>query len=301
MASMRAAVLAVVAILLAGACSDDPDRDSSGDTQAKPTTKPTTKPATSSATSPSDVLPATRIVVLGDSNASPTSCYRCSTFPQQVAAALGEAQGSRAEVVDLAWELSNPKPAEMVDIVRFVRSSDAARDALAGADAVLILGAQNDLAYNRRDDPCGVAPAYPRVRWQGLTHDCMDAVLRDYEGHLEALLDEIDALRTGEPTMLRIVTAYNSVIGDLVDPTWNSPAALEPSTYHVSRMVAIQCRLAARHSGQCADAFHALNGPDGGQSAQPFLNSVDAAHLAQRGHDEVAALLVDLGFAPLRG
>lgn len=292
---MRTLCLVVVA-LLATACSGG---SSAGDPVRPEVTPATASTPASNPTTSSPASPGTQLVVLGDSMASPTACGGCRTFPEQVAAAMARASGSEVEVVDLAWALGNPKPAQVADILDYVRTDELARDALAGAEAVVVFVAQNDLAYNRGDDPCGVAPAYPRVRWDELTHACMDAVLREYEQDLDALLDEVDELRDGRPTVLRIVTAFNSVIGDLVDPTWNSPAAVEPSTYNVSRMVQVQCRLAVRHGGRCADVFHVLNGPDGSRSAMEYLNPADATHPAQPGHDAIAEVVTGLGFRPL--
>ena len=99
--------------------------------------------------------------------------------------------------------------------------------------------------------------------------------------------------------MLRVTTVYNAVIGDRVDPTWNSPAAIKPSIYAVDRMAEAQCEVAESDDGLCADTYHALNGKDGSESAQPFLNPADATHLAQPGEDAFATVLIALGFAPL--
>ena len=270
---------ALAAALLTTGCTDERPADGAGDSGSPP--------------------PSLRLTVLGDSNAHPTSCLNCTVFADQVAGALGAALGTEVEVVNLAWELSRPDPAEIADIADFVEAEGLAPDTLADSDAVLVLAFQNDLAYNRRDDPCGVAPAYPRVRWHDLTHACIDASVRDYGRQLERLLDAIDRLRAGRPTMLRIVSAYNTAIDDDVDPTWNLPSAIEPSTYNVARMADVQCRAAARHGGLCADAWHALNGRDGRRSAQRFLNPADDTHLTQRGHDVVARLVIGLGFDPL--
>lgn len=239
------------------------------------------------------------LVVLGDSNAHPSSCNYCTTFGDLIADAMTEELNTEVLVENLAWEITNPHPAEMKDLVRFARTNDNARRALADADAVLILESQNDLAYNRYDDPCDVAPDYPSIRWQRLTHACMNKSLDIYERRLNALLSEIDTLRDGRPTMLRYVSAINTTLGDLVDPTWNSPAAVEPSYYNVSRMVDVQCRVAQDHGGACADVFHVLNGATGRQSAQSYLNSYDATHLTQQGHNAVAQAIVETGFAPL--
>jgi hypothetical protein len=40
--------------------------------------------------------------------------------------------------------------------------------------------------------------------------------------------------------------------------------------YAVERMVKTQCDVVESHDGLCADTYHALNGEDGSDSAQPF-------------------------------
>lgn len=240
------------------------------------------------------------LVVLGDSNAHPSSCNGCTTFGEQVADAMSTQLNADVHLRNFAWELANPHPAAMKDLVDFARTDDNARRALAQADAVLVLASQNDLAYNRYDDPCEVAPEYPRINWRRLTRRCMDRSLDIYERRLDALLSEIDTLRDGRPTMLRYVSAINTTLGDLVDPTWNSSEAVDPSHYNVSRMVDVQCAVARDHGGMCVDVFHVLNGRNGRRSAQSYLNPVDATHLTQRGHDAVAHTVVKIGFAPLQ-
>lgn len=142
-------------------------------------------------------------------------------------------------------------------------------------------------------------PRLPRIRWRDITHACVDKATGEYGRDLDAVLGAVDELRTGRPTMLRVTAVYNSVIGDLVDPSWNSPAAIEPSMYAVDQMVQAQCEIAKLHGGMCADTYHALNGKDGSESAQPFLNPADATHLAQPGEDAFAVALSALGFSPL--
>jgi hypothetical protein len=280
-ATRLAAVLALATLALTTGCS------------------PGDEPSDKKPSAPQTQASSMHLVVLGDSNAHPSSCNSCTTFGDQVADAMSRQLNADVHVDNLAWKITNPHPAEMKDLVEFARTDDNARRALADADAVLILASQNDLAYNRYDDPCDVAPGYPRIHWRQLTHSCMNKSLDAYERRLNALLSEIDTLRDGGPTMLRYVTAINTTLGDLVDPTWNSPAAIEPSTYNVSRMVDVQCRVARAHGGLCADVFHVLNGKTGEKSAQAYLNPVDATHLTQKGHDAVTQATVETGFAPL--
>ena len=191
--------------------------------------------------------------------------------------------------------------AEVADLLELVQSDSAVRDSITAGDAVLVTIGMNDLAFGPGDDPCGVAPNFPEVRWSDITHECVDEATAEYKRDLDTVLGEIDRLRAGHPTMLRVTAVYNSVIGDMVDPTWNSPEAIEPSMYAVEQMTQAQCGVAELHGGVCADTYHALNGEDGSESAQPFLNPADATHLAQPGEDAFAETLIALGFAPLKG
>lgn len=238
---------------------------------------------------------ATRLVVLGDSIALGETCSGCTTYPEQVAAAMGKALG-----VDVEIENLSVPGAEVADLMKLVRNDSTVRNSIADADAILVTIGWNDLAFNRLDDPCGVAPHYPKIEWGSITHTCVDAATTEYRRDLDSVLGEIDALRSARPTMLRITTVYNAVIGDKVDPTWNSPAAIEPSTYAVEQMVRTQCEIVEEHDGACADTYHALNGRDGSDSAQPFLNPADATHLAQPGEDAFARAIATLGFSPLQ-
>lgn len=279
-------VLLVLVVALAGCGSSSAP---SGESTSDPSGTGVPAPSGGSPTP----VPTRRLTVLGDSIGSPLKCPGCTTYAERVATALGSSLGEEVEVVDLTRGVA------ISVILDLVRDEASTRDAVKDADAVLVLVSQNDLSFNLSDDPCGVAPDFPRIRWAALTRTCIDRTVRTYARHLEALLDEVDELRDGQPTMLRVVTAFNTVIGDKVDPTWNSPAAIDPSVYNVARMAAVQCRIAERHGGECVDALHTFNGRDGRDSAQPFLNSYDATHLAQKGHDVLAEAVIELGFAPL--
>ena len=277
------ALLTLTAMLLFTSCASSPSTASPG----------SALPSLSANGSTSDH--AVRLVVLGDSIALGETCAGCTTYPEQLATALGHSLGVEVETRNLAVP-----GAEVANLLDLVRTDSTVQGSIAEANAILVTIGLNDLAFNRLDDPCDVAPDYPRVRWSSITHSCVDDATAEYQRDLTAVLDEIDGLRGGEPTMLRVTTVYNSVIGDLVDPTWNSPAAVKPSTYAVDRMAKAQCEVAEAHDGLCADTYHALNGEDGSESAQPFLNPADATHLAQAGEDAFAANLIALGFAPLQ-
>jgi lysophospholipase L1-like esterase len=249
-----------------------------------------------SSSSPSIASPggALSLVFLGDSIAVGDTCEGCTLFSDQLAETMGQQLGAEVTTQNLAVD-----GAEVADLLKVVRTDQTVRTAVAGADAVVVTIGLNDLAFNRLDDPCGAAPNYPVIRWEKVTHGCVDKATLQYRRSLDTVLGAIQKLREGKPSMLRVTTVYNSVIGDLVDPTWNSPAAIEPSVFAVNQMAKVQCEVARMHEGSCADTYHALNGKDGRRSAQSLLNSVDATHLAQAGEDAFAHALLAAGFSPL--
>jgi hypothetical protein len=69
-------------------------------------------------------------------------------------------------------------------------------------------------------------------------------------GHI---LSQIDEWRDGKSTELRVVTVYNSTIGDTVDPSGDSPAAARASERGNDLSVQAQCEEATAHGGPCAD------------------------------------------------
>jgi len=283
--ALRAAGASIAAILALAACSAAKDRHASSAVDHASIT-PTSAPP-----------PAVdQLVVLGDSISTDTSynCVGCTIFPDQLGHALSHALHRPVDVQNLSVP-----GAQVRDLLHSVRTDPTYRYAIAGADAILINIGWNDVAFGRIDDPCHVAPHFPRVAWRQLTHACMDHALAQYRADLEQVLTTIDTLRDGKPTMLRLTTVYNSVIGDRVDPTWNSPAAIAPSTYVVRHMVQAQCAVVEQHGGRCADVYHVLNGKTGLQSAQHYLEPADPPHLAAPGEDAVARTVIALGFAPL--
>jgi hypothetical protein len=127
----------------------------------------------------------------------------------------------------------------------------------------------------------------------------MTGVAENHRGLLDSVLGEIDALRAGKPTAVRVVTVYNSTIGNTVDPSWDSPEAVEPTVYGNDLFVEIECEVASSHGAACADAYHVFNGSDGRAAAGDYL-APDYTHLNREGHITVARILADIGLEPLQ-
>lgn len=281
---LRAAGASIAAMLAFAACSAA--THSTGPSLSAPPSTPSSTPSPT----------VDQLVVLGDSISTDTSynCAGCTIFPDQLGHALSHALHRPVDVQNLSVP-----GAAVKDLLHSVRTDPSFRYAIAGAEAILVNIGWNDVAFGRIDDPCHVESHFPRVAWRQLTHACMDHALAQYRADLEQVLTTIGTLRDGKPTMLRLTTVYNAVIGDRVDPTWNSPAAIAPSTYVVRHMVQAQCAVVEQHGGRCADVYHVLNGKTGLQSAQHYLEPSDPPHLAAPGEDAVARTVIALGFAPL--
>jgi hypothetical protein len=258
--------------------------------------------------------PAWHLLALGDSLGRPDGCPGCTGYVDLYARAIAKQSGVSVNVENAeAIQLSNVPAVDASALLAQVLTDSPLRRKIANADIIVISIGFNDTPWNRLDDPCNAAPRFPVVHWSKLSAGCIDRVVSDYKHTLDQILTQIDVLRgcgemPGVPpcsqrgsrdTLLRVVTVYNSTIGDTVDPGWNSPQAIAPTVRGNDLMVNAQCEVAGFHGGRCADIYHIMNGPNGRHSAQAYLLG-DCTHLNQRGHNAAAAALIKLGLAPLR-
>jgi lysophospholipase L1-like esterase len=231
-----------------------------------------------------------QLVGLGDSISTANQCSGCtdlvSAYAQRAAKTLGRP-------VD-AQNLSMPN----ADIQTLLKQTAAEQpqEALSHADIVVVTIGFNDTPWNRIDNPCDAAPQYPVIQWRKITSACVAKVTAEYGRDLDALLTRVEKLRKGAPTVLRVVSVYDSVIGDHADPGWDAPEAVQPSIAGNLAFMKEQCAVARRHHGQCVDLLHAINGPTVSQDAAPYLS--EHTHMNQRGHDLAAQLLDGLGYTP---
>jgi lysophospholipase L1-like esterase len=254
------------------------------------------------------------MVVLGDSLSRPNECA-CSGYPDLYAQAIEQRAGVTVAVKnDAAIKLSNVPALDASALLAQILTDGSTRRDIADADIIVISIGFNDTPWGRLDDPCNAAPHFPVVQWSKITAGCTDRVVADYKHTLDQILTQIDNLRgcgemPGVPpcsqrghqdTLLRIVTVYNSTIGDIVDPSWNSPAAIAPTIRANDMMMHAQCEVVGFHGGRCADVYHVMNGPKGDKRAAAYLNSQDYTHLNERGHEAVGMALIHVGLAPLQ-
>jgi lysophospholipase L1-like esterase len=274
---------------------------------------PSSGPSSSGSTSAS--ASSWHLVALGDSLSRPNQCAGCTGYVDLYARAIARQSGVTVNVKDdQAIELSNEPAVDASALLAQILTDNAVRHDIANADIIVISVGFNDTPWNGLDDPCNAAPHYPVVQWAKLTPSCIDRVVAVYKHTLDQILTQIDRLRgcgemLGVPpcsqrgasdTLLRIVTVYNSTIGDKVDPSWNSPLAIAPTIRANDLMVHAQCEVIGFHGGRCADIYHLMNGPKGNRPAAHYLDSQGYTELNQRGHNLAAAALIKLGLSPLR-
>lgn len=153
----------------------------------------------------------------------------------------------------------------------------------------------NDTPWNRATTLCHVAPQYPFIKWMHITAKCTANVTHEYSSSLARVLHNVTTLHQGKRRLLlRLTTVYNAVLGDQVDPSWNSPKAVAPAIQANNAFAQAQCALAARYGGRCADMLHSMNGPGARGDAARYPAS-DHTHLNQRGHQLTAHVLDRLG------
>ncbi|MEJ7720182.1 MAG: SGNH/GDSL hydrolase family protein [Ilumatobacteraceae bacterium] len=246
-------------------------------------------------TPPPTTSEAWSLVALGDSVAlAGPECDGCTSFVDLWANSVAEDAGRPVEVSNQAVP-----DAEASDVLDQVRQDDATRAALERADLIVIEVGLNDSPWNKLDDPCDAAPKYPVIEWSKITGGCIDRVAREYERTLDAILAEVETLRAGKPTVLRLTNVYNAVLGNHVDASWDSPAAVAPSKAANERFAEVQCRLVEEHQGECIDVYRTFNGTDGSSAAKSFL-AADYTHPGPKGHEVIAELLLEAGLQPLQ-
>ena len=114
---------------------------------------------------------------------------------------------------------------------------------------------------------------------------CVAELDRRWHRDFDVILEEIEALRAGRPTAIRLVNAQNA----FNDPSL-SPATLRGWEAVYEALTEAICDNAEKHDVVCVDVRPVLNGPD---FEQPVNDNT------QESMDAVAELLVQTGIPDL--
>ena len=231
-----------------------------------------------------------RLVAIGDSIPyGAQDCHFCTAFPELFGRAITSATRIPVRVDNRAEHTGITS----TDLRKEILTGRELRAAVAAADIVLVTIGHNDTPWNREDDPCDGRANGLRSHWCDYRGTCLRDAARDYSRNLDRILGEIEKLRRGRSTVLRVTDDYNDVLGEPSAPRRAASASRRVLDVY-SRST---CEVARRHHGRCIDTYHAFNGPRGSRDAGPLL-SFDHTHPSAEGHKRIAELLAAAGFGP---
>lgn len=203
-------------------------------------------------------------VAFGDSWPEGAHCNGCQTFAHRYGTALKKLSGKQVVVTDL---LGSQEPGIVGDqsetsatLLESLRSNKTTRSATKRADVILIATGPNefDEALTKSlDGTCG-----------GPTKsNCIEATGRMWAKNFGAILDEIDSLRAGRPTAVRLVSAANVFVSEEgINEGLPKNFATTNGAKIFELLAQAMCDAAKDHDAQCVDVRPILNGPSLNQS-----------------------------------
>lgn len=245
--SIRAsASLLLLVVLGAAACGGI------GGTASVPTASSPRADATIVPTAPSTPSPRTiTYVAFGDSWPFGGHCNGCRPFPVLVRDGLAEATGGEIKFLN---DVTNGGTAanlalEMAKIAKI-------RADIAAADIIVIAIGGNDFEPAFEASAAGTCGGADDL-------DCFRSVRDTLRAAYEAMLAEIDSLRAGKPTAVRMVTTSNEFLADpglieIFGPDFGAKGGVAVTAMNRDA----QCEVAAAHHAVCIDLGLALNGPN---------------------------------------
>lgn len=249
-------------------------------------------------------------LAMGDSNVyGPAEvCGGCTAYPALLQDAIPARTGHPVTLLD-ASQWNRLTVAKLLDEIRsddwggssgaepWSRLPDASpspRTAIAAADIITIQVGFNDLPWLDWADPC--SSTFDQV--------CEDQVIPRMVADLDAILDEVDTLRAGRPTAVRVANLFNDVIpGGYDNSQFYSPEVIVQGRTgvksFVDRLSAAMCRVARQHRAVCLDLYTLFNGRSHRKPVAVGIFTPEFGDMNQPGQDLIAEELLDLGLRPL--
>ena len=248
--SILAAIALFFAACAAPPSTSTPTAQANIATDTAPTATKIASPNTPASTAtPSG--PSWTYVAFGDSWPYGAHCNGCRPFPVLYADGLAATTDHRIDFVNLTTNGGTSQ-----SLLKSIQTSEKTRDAIMSADIIVIATGGNDFepAFNlSMAGNCGGADQL----------DCFREVAEGYRLSFNEILTEIEALRKGQPTAIRLVATSNEFLAD--------PGLIEAlgADFGKTSGVAITkmnrdviCEITAKHNAECVDLGLALNGPD---------------------------------------
>ena len=243
-ASRLAGVL--LAATVVGACGKDAGR-----------TDNSARESVADLTSPSAVSAALHYVAFGDSWPEGAHCGRCRTFADLWATRIRSATGKEIDFTDYTGsrERSAARVKASASLLEALRTDDVTRAAVQSAEVLLIATGPNELEqildplHNGR---CGGSDGF----------DCIRDLGSVWRKNFDAILTEIDKLRAGLPTAVRIVSAANLFVSDpAIGQGLPKDFATTGGALLYKLLTEAVCEAAVKHHAVCIDVRPILNGP----------------------------------------
>jgi lysophospholipase L1-like esterase len=249
-------------------------------------------------------------LALGDSNVygAPGDCGHCTTYPYLVKKAITAKTGARIALINGSQHNKLTSSMLLSEIEaddwgsspgsqpRSSRTGLTPRTAIAQSDLITITVGNNNLPWLADTDSCqGV---YNRI--------CRNRIGDAYASDLNGVLTQIEKLRAGKPTAVRLTTIYNDVVqgGYTAVTTFYKPPVLKQALTGIRSLIQAMntriCQLAAKHHALCVDDYHIFNGPHGTAPMPPGSFTAKYGDLNQLGQNKIAAAIIKLGWDPLK-
>ena len=207
------------------------------------------------------------------------------TFVDLYAAALQGSEQRTVTVDDLSDDSNTT-----ARLLERLRTDESTRSSVSNADIIVISVGGND------SDPFGVYPQGTCSPTQPLP-DCLATYAPTFAANYELILTEVDSLRNGQPTAVRVTSADNPFVGWSEAPTPTFGVDFYAQVAQAETDAA--CAAATSHAALCVDYLHIFGGPDGTADPAPFLGP-DHAHPGDVGIQAISDALAQLGLSELQ-
>jgi lysophospholipase L1-like esterase len=193
-------------------------------------------------------------VALGDSWVEGAHCGGCRTFAGLYADGLEVLTGESVEFVDLTGDRTTDSTA----LLDSLRTDDEIRAAVADADVVLIATGPNEGSITTEPLATGTCGGPDNL-------DCIRALGDRWATNFDSAIEEIEQLRDGKPTAIRLVNAANFFTSD---PSIAAGLGLDEDfastafALNFELLTEAVCGAAEAHRAKCLDVRPILNGPN---------------------------------------
>ena len=196
-------------------------------------------------------------MAFGDSWPEGAHCNGCTAFPGLWADDLAIQTGQEVQFTDLTGEAEG-SPVESKgsgSLLDSLRTNERNRAAVQSADVILIATGPNEMEQMHEAVSAGTCGGSDQF-------DCIRALGELWETNFDAILTEIETLREGKPTAVRLVSAANPFVSY---PEMNvglpEGFAATGGALVFELLATAMCDAATAHNAVCVDARPIINGP----------------------------------------